>query len=144
MTFLEQAIFRILEPYNFFSTNLESSNFLRRCEYIERKTPSKNILEFLQHFSSRSHHKLFFGPPCTFILMCRPRRVQMYLYNMFFSINNKKINRKTYEYKKIMARLTIWKWMNYVQFYSLIIFIIIFISYIRIFIEGIRFFFIFL
>jgi hypothetical protein len=31
---------------------------------IERKTPSKNILEFLQHFSSRSHHKLFFGPPC--------------------------------------------------------------------------------
>ena len=80
----------------------------------------------------------------TFILMCRPRRVQMYLYNMLFSVNNKKINRKTYEYKKIMARLTIWKWMNYVQFYSLIIFIIIFISYIRIFIEGIRFFLYFL
>ena len=38
---------------------------MRRCEYIERKTPSKNILEFYKHFSSRSHHKLFFGPPCS-------------------------------------------------------------------------------
>ena len=53
-----------LELYNFFLFNLESSNFLRRCEYIERKTPSKNILEFHKHFSSRSHHKLFFGSPC--------------------------------------------------------------------------------
>ena len=34
---------------------------MRRCEYIERKTPSKNILKFLKHFSSRSHPKLFFG-----------------------------------------------------------------------------------
>ena len=34
--------------------------------YIERKTPSKNILEFHKHFSSRLHHKLFFGPPCIF------------------------------------------------------------------------------
>ena len=68
----------------------------------------------------------------------------MYLYNMLLSINNKKINRKTYEYKKIMARLTIWKWMNYVQFYNLIIFIIILISYNRIFIEGIRFFLLYL
>ena len=33
---------------------------MRRCEYIKRKTPSKNILEFLKHFPSRSHHKLFF------------------------------------------------------------------------------------
>ena len=42
---------------------------MRRCEYIERKTQSKNILEFLNHFSSRSH-KLFFGPPCrrTYVL----------------------------------------------------------------------------
>ena len=37
---------------------------MRRWEYIERKTPSKNILEFLKHFSSRSQHKLFFWPPC--------------------------------------------------------------------------------
>ena len=43
--------------------NLESSNFLRRCEYIERKTLSKTNLEFLKHFSSRSHHKPFFEPP---------------------------------------------------------------------------------
>ena len=48
-----------LEPHNFFRHNLESSNFLRRCKYKERKTPSKNILKFLKHFSSRSHHKLF-------------------------------------------------------------------------------------
>ena len=56
-----------LEPHNFFLRNLESSNFLARCEYIERKTPSKNILEFPKHFSSRSHHKLFIGPPCIYI-----------------------------------------------------------------------------
>ena len=37
---------------------------MRRCEYIERKTPSKDIFEFHKQFSSRSHHKLFFGPPC--------------------------------------------------------------------------------
>ena len=37
---------------------------MRRCEYIEKKTPTKNILKFLKHFSSRSHHKLYFGPPC--------------------------------------------------------------------------------
>ena len=37
---------------------------MRRCEYRERKTPSKNISEFLKPFSSRSHFKLFFGPPC--------------------------------------------------------------------------------
>ena len=41
---------------------------MRRCEYIERKTPIKNMLEFHKHFSSRSHHKLFFGPPCMYIL----------------------------------------------------------------------------
>ena len=52
-----------LEPHN-----LESSNFLRRCEYIEKETPSKNILEFHKPFSSRSHHKLFFGHP-VYILM---------------------------------------------------------------------------
>ena len=52
-----------LEPYNFFLHNLESSNFLRICEYIERKTPSKNILEFHKQFSSRSHHKLFLDHP---------------------------------------------------------------------------------
>ena len=40
---------------------------MRRCEYIERKTPSKEIIEFLKHFSSRSHHKLFFGPPCILV-----------------------------------------------------------------------------
>ena len=33
---------------------------MKRCEYVERKTPSKNILEFLKHSSSRSHHMLFF------------------------------------------------------------------------------------
>ena len=55
LTFFEQAIFRILEPHNFFS------NFWTRCEYIERNTPSKNILEFLKHFSSRSHIINFFG-----------------------------------------------------------------------------------
>ena len=49
---------------SFFLHNLKSSNFLRRCEYIERKTPTKNILKFLKNFYS-SHHKLFFGPPCT-------------------------------------------------------------------------------
>ena len=27
----------------------------------------KNILEFLKHFFSRSHHKHFFGPPCIYI-----------------------------------------------------------------------------
>ena len=36
---------------------------MRRCEYIERKTPSKNILEFLKHLSSRSHHKFFLDHP---------------------------------------------------------------------------------
>ena len=41
---------------------------MRRYEYRERKTPSKNILEFIQHFSSRSHHELVFGPPC---IVCR-------------------------------------------------------------------------
>ena len=35
-----------------------------RCEYRYRRTQSKNILEFLKHFSSRPIHKLFFGPPC--------------------------------------------------------------------------------
>ena len=35
--------------------------------YIE-KDSIKNILEFLKHFSSRWHHKLFFGPPCIFII----------------------------------------------------------------------------
>ena len=50
-------------PISFFLHNLESSNFLRRYEYIERKTPSKCILEFLKHFSSRSHHKLFLDHP---------------------------------------------------------------------------------
>ena len=38
-------------------------SFLGRCEYIERKTPSKNILEFTKHFSSRSHIKLFLDHP---------------------------------------------------------------------------------
>jgi hypothetical protein len=33
----------------FFLHNFESFNFLRRCENIERKTPSKNILEFHIH-----------------------------------------------------------------------------------------------
>ena len=36
---------------------------MRRCEYIERKAPPKNILEFIKHFSSRSIHKLFFDHP---------------------------------------------------------------------------------
>ena len=36
---------------------------MRRCEYIERKTPSENILEFLKHFPYRSHHKLFLDHP---------------------------------------------------------------------------------
>ena len=36
---------------------------MRRCEYIERKNPSKNILEFLEHFSSGSHHKPFWNNP---------------------------------------------------------------------------------
>jgi len=49
--------------------NLESSIFLRRCEYVERGTPSKNILEFLENFSSRSYHKLFFWPPCIKVLL---------------------------------------------------------------------------
>ena len=51
LTFLNNPFSGFLEP-----RNLESSNFLRRCEYIERKTPSKNILEFLKQFSSRSIH----------------------------------------------------------------------------------------
>ena len=42
---------------------------MRRCEYMERKTPSKNILEFHKHFSSRSYHKLFFGPPCIYLTL---------------------------------------------------------------------------
>ena len=29
---------------------IAKKKILRRCEYIERKTPSKNILEFLKHF----------------------------------------------------------------------------------------------
>ena len=33
------------------------------------KDATKNILEFPEHFSSRSHHKLFFGPPCMFRLL---------------------------------------------------------------------------
>ena len=45
---------------------------MRRCEYIERKTTLKNILEFLKHFSSRSHHKLFFETPC--IILGNPRK----------------------------------------------------------------------
>ena len=49
-----------VESHILFLHNLESSNFLRRREYIERKTPAKNILEFLKHFSFRSHHKPFF------------------------------------------------------------------------------------
>ena len=37
--------------------------------WIYREKDSiKNILEFLKHFSSRSHHKLFFGPLCIYIL----------------------------------------------------------------------------
>ena len=47
------------ELNNFFLHNLERYNFLRRCEYMQRKTPSKRILEFLKHFSSGSIHKLF-------------------------------------------------------------------------------------
>ena len=43
--------------------NLESSNFLRRCKYIERKTPPKNISELYKHFSSRLIHKLFLDHP---------------------------------------------------------------------------------
>ena len=39
---------------------------MRRCKYTERNTHSKNISEFPRHFSSRSHHKLFFGPPSIF------------------------------------------------------------------------------
>ena len=42
---------------------------MTRCEYIERKTPSKNILEFLKHFSSRSLHKLFFDHPVEFLFL---------------------------------------------------------------------------
>ena len=56
MNFLVQAIFRIFRA-TFFLRNLESSNLLKGCEYKERKTPSKSILEFLRHFSSRSHYK---------------------------------------------------------------------------------------
>ena len=52
-----------------FLHNLKNSKFLRRCEYIERKTPSKNIVEFLKHFSSRKYHKLFLGPPCSIFLI---------------------------------------------------------------------------
>ena len=59
MSLLLTVLFsEFLEPYN-----LESSNFLRRCEYIARKTPSKNTLKFLKHFSYRSIHKLFLDYP---------------------------------------------------------------------------------
>ena len=61
--------------------NFESSNFLTRCEYIEKKTPLKNILEFLKHFSSRSHHKLFFGPPC--IYLC----IYLYIHYIYIYIS---------------------------------------------------------
>ena len=47
--------------------NLESSNFLRRSELIERKTPRKTFQNFSEHFSSRSN-QLFFGPPCILII----------------------------------------------------------------------------
>ena len=60
-------IFRTL--ITFFLHNLKSSSFLGICENIERKIPSKSILEFLKHFSSSSHHKLFFGPPCIYMNM---------------------------------------------------------------------------
>ena len=49
VTFLEQAILRIFRaPLIFVLHNLESSNFLRRCEYIERKTPSKKYFRIYQ------------------------------------------------------------------------------------------------
>ena len=53
--FLVKPFSGFLEPHNFFY-------FLTRCAYIERKTPSKNILEFLKHFSTRSHHEFFDDP----------------------------------------------------------------------------------
>ena len=37
-------------PITFFLHNLESSNFMRRCEYIERKTPSKIFQNFSNTF----------------------------------------------------------------------------------------------
>ena len=79
-------------PITFFLHNLESSNFLRRCEQIERKTPSKNILEFLKHFSSRSHHKLFFGPPCIYRYLSIHLSIHLFIYqtiylSIYLSIN---------------------------------------------------------
>ena len=60
VTFLEQVIFLHI---------LERSNFLRRCEYMYREKLHQKILEFLKHFSSRSHHKLFFEPPCMLCIL---------------------------------------------------------------------------
>ena len=84
-------------PITLFLRYLESSNFLTRCEYIERKTPSKIILEFLKHFSSRSHHKLYFGPPCIchcFFFLIHPRENGQNSNKNTCSIGQKSTNRK--------------------------------------------------
>ena len=50
---VNDVFFEILRTRKFFLYNLESLNFWKRYEYIERKTPSKNILEFLKQFFPR-------------------------------------------------------------------------------------------
>ena len=61
ISLFEQAIFSNFRAPSLF---LECYNFLRKYEHRYRKTPSKNVLKFLKHFSSRPIHKILFGPPC--------------------------------------------------------------------------------
>ena len=78
---------------------------MTRCEYIERKTPSKDILEFLKHFSSRSHHKLYFGPPYTYK-------------DLFISNKGRKIMYKNTKFMmniKIKCRTNTFKFIHYIN-----------------------------